>query len=159
MRRHSSGPSVPQAAGFSVRPRTSGRAGLTLIEVILATAIFLGSLTAILQLMNVGHDSRIVAKLQAEAAVRCESLMGEYISGISPLTDESQTPFADSEEWVYTTTVEEGDGTSLLKVTVVVEHLANENANAVFQLVRLMRDPELFVEAAASAAAAEELPE
>ncbi|MEZ6126031.1 MAG: hypothetical protein R3C49_23130 [Planctomycetaceae bacterium] len=133
--------------------RRNGRRGLTLLEVILSTAIFLGSLTAVLQLMNVGHGSRVAAKLQAEAALRCESLMGEYIAGISPLADETQTPFADSEEWVYTTVIEESGFTSLLKITVLVEHLANDQPNAAFELVRLKRDPELFLEAAAAAEA------
>jgi len=131
---------------------------LTLLEVLLATSIFLGSITAILQVMRVGHDSRISAKLDAQAALLCESLMGEYVSGLSPLSEESETPFpTPDDQWVYSTTIEDGPGESLLKLTVLVEHKPNgQDASAYFQLSRLMRDPQLFLDAAMDAAAAEE---
>ena len=139
------------------RRDTTGRSGLTLLEVLLATSIFLGSITAILQIMRVGHDSRISAKLDAEAALRCESLMGEYVSGMSPLADESETPFVDNDQWVYTTTIEDGGGESLLRLTVLVEHKPNGAfPTAYFQLSRLIRDPQLFLDAAMSAADAED---
>ena len=134
------------------------RDGITLLEVILATAIFLGSLTAILQLMRLGHDSRISARMEAECALRCESLMGEYVSGIRPLTAESQTPFDDSNgnEWTYSTVIDDAEGESLLLITVLVEHMTtDEQVNAYFQLKRMMRDPQLFLDAALAADEAE----
>lgn len=140
-------------------PSAQNRSGLTLLEVLLATAIFLGALTAILQLMRLGHDSRISARLDAECALRCESLMGEYVAAMSPLTSESQTPFEDSNgsEWTYTTTIEDADGESLLWVTVLVEHMTiDEKVNSYFQLRRMMRDPQLFLDAALAAEDTEE---
>ena len=89
--------------------RTARRSGISLLEVLISTAIFLGALTAILQIMRVGHESRLSARLDAEAALRCESLMGEYVSGILPLKAEAAVPFPDSgelsssEAWQYTT--------------------------------------------------------
>jgi general secretion pathway protein I len=142
--------------------RTARRSGISLLEVLISTAIFLGALTAILQIMRVGHESRLSARLDAEAALRCESLMGEYVSGILPLKAEAAVPFPDSgelsssEAWQYTTEVEDGGGTSLLKVTVLVEHVVNgTQANSYFQLSRLMRDPQLFLDAAMAAEEAE----
>lgn len=143
------------------RPKShahSGRAGITLLEVILATAIFLGSLTAILQLMRLGHDSRLSAGLEAECALRCESLMAEYVSGMRELTAESQVPFDDSNgtEWTYSTVIDDADGESLLLITTVVEHMTtDEKVNAYFQLKRMMRDPQLFLDAALAAEEAE----
>jgi general secretion pathway protein I len=139
-----------------IRPirRFNKRSGITLLEVILATAIFLGSLTAILQLMRLGHDSRVSAKLDAEAALRCESKMGEYVSGMSAVAATSQTPLDDdiNSEWTYSTTIDDGGGESLLLVTVLVEHTTiDERVNAYFQLTRLMRDPQLFLDAALAA--------
>lgn len=132
------------------------RSGITLLEVLLSTAIFLGALTAILQIMRVGHDSRLSARLDAEAALRCESLMAEYVSGIIPLKAEAETPFPDSDEWQYTLEIEDGGGTSLLKLTVLVQHVVNENqVNSYFQLSRLMRDPQLFLDAAMATEEAE----
>ncbi|MCP4785439.1 MAG: hypothetical protein GY903_24735 [Fuerstiella sp.] len=140
----------------AARLSNAGRSGITLLEVLLATAIFMGSLTAILQVMRVGHDSRLSAKLDSEAALRCESKLSELISGISPLTSESNQPFEDSENWRYTITVEEGPGESLLLVSVRVEHvIAEQLPNSTFLLVRLMRDPQLFLDAAMAAEEAE----
>ena len=136
--------------------RNADRSGITLLEVLLATAIFMGSLTAILQVMRVGHDSRLSAKLDSEAALRCESLLGELVAGITPLTSESNQPFADSENWRYSVTVEEGPGESLLLISVRVEHvIAEQLPNSTFTLVRLMRDPQLFLDAAMAAEEAE----
>ena len=132
------------------------RRGLTLLEVILATAIFLGALTAILQLMSLGHDSRISAKLDAEAALRCETRMGRLVAGMDELTADSQ-PFEDNENWIWTTEVNDGGATDLLLVSVRVEHAATEQLpNSSFTLVRLMRDPQLFLDAALAASASEE---
>lgn len=133
----------------------SRRAGITLLEVLISTAIFLGAWTAILQIMSIGHDSRLSARLDAEAALRCESLMGEYVSGIAPLTAEAAQPLSGSTEWRYTTTIEEGGGDSLLKLTVQVEHVVNDRVSSYFQLSRLMRDPQLFLDAAMAADEAE----
>jgi len=133
----------------------SSRQGISLLEVILSTAIFLGALTAIMQIMNVGHDSRIMAKLDAEAAVRCEMIMGEYISGLRDFTAESETPFEDEEgeNWSYSSTIEDGPGEGLLMLTVTVEHVVNETtANSSFELTRYVRDPEMYLDAALNSA-------
>lgn len=132
----------------------TGRRGITLIEVLVATAIFLGSLTAVLGIINIGHESRLSARLEAEAVVRCESVMGEYVAGIREMTAVSER-FEDNDEWQLTTTIEDADGTSLLKIVVLVEHMAGEQANAYFQLTRYMRDPQLFLDAALESEAAE----
>ena len=138
------------------REPSHSRGGLTLLEVLLATAIFLGALTAIMQVMRVGHDSRISAKLDAEAALRCESVMGELVSGIRPLNSVSGQAFEDDDAWQMTIGVEDGGATSLLLLAVRVDHMANgDQPNSSFQLVRLLRDPQLFIDAAAAAADAE----
>ncbi|MEQ9411380.1 MAG: hypothetical protein RIK87_26940 [Fuerstiella sp.] len=132
------------------------RSGLTLLEVLVSTAIFLGALTAILQIMRIGHDSRLSAKLDAEAALRCETVMSEVVSGIRQPTAVSNQVFEGEENWVYSIEVGDGGGTSLLLITVSVSHVIGEQLpNSGFQLTRLMRDPQLFLDAAMSAAEAE----
>ena len=105
-------------------PFTS-RHGLTLLEVILSTAIFLGALTAILQIMRIGHESRLSARLDAECALRCETIMGRLVSGLMPFSAEA-APFEDNENWTYAIEIEDGALTDLLMVSVTVQHLANE---------------------------------
>ena len=145
--------SIPHTRRLEVT--ATNRSGLTLLEVILSTAIFLGALTAILQVMRIGHESRLSARLDAECALRCESMLGQLISGMMPLSSDSG-PFEDNENWVYTIEVEDGALTDLLMVSVTVEHMANEQPNAALTLNRLMRDPQLFLDAAMSATETEE---
>ena len=139
-----------------LRTQRTARNGITLLEVILATAIFLGALTAILQLMSLGHESRLSAKLDAEAALRCERVMGRLVSGMDEFVAVSQ-PFSDNENWTWTTEISDGGAADLLLVSVRVEHTASEQQpNASFVLARLMRDPQLFLDAAMTASMAEE---
>lgn len=134
----------------------SPRSGLTLLEVLVSTAIFLGALTAIMDIMHIGHDSRLSARMDAEAAVYCESIMGEIVSGIRPMADESGS-IEDQEYWRYSVTTEDAGGESLVRVNVLVEHAVDDQIpNAYFQLTRLMRDPQLFLDAALTASESSE---
>ena len=132
------------------------RSGLTIIEVIVATAIFLGALGVIIQIMNLGDSARVSASLDAEAALRCESVMGEIVSGVRTMTPVSQEPFDDSDRWKATVLVEDGGGESLMKITVITEHAEGDALpNSRFQLIRYMRDPQLFLDAAMTSGADE----
>ncbi|APZ91698.1 hypothetical protein [Fuerstiella marisgermanici] len=152
-----------RAASFSQPPdhrqQHVTRSGLTLLEVLVSTAIFLGALTAIMQVMRVGHDSRLSARMDAECALRCESVMAEIVSGIQqPVAVSNQQFDGDADEnWVYSVEVGDGGGTSLLLVTVRVQYSTGEDTPiSQFQLSRLMRDPQLFLDAAMSAEDTEE---
>lgn len=139
--------------------KDASRRGITLLEVLIATSIFTFSLVAILNLMGLGHDSRLSARLDAESALRCESVMGEYISGMRDLVAESDAQFDDDEtgNWYFSTIVDEGPGESLLKVTVEVEHrISDSESNSYFLLTRYVRDPQLFIDAALDAGTSDE---
>lgn len=135
--------------------RQTPRSGLTLLEVILSTAIFLGALTAILQVMRIGHESRLSARLDAECALRCETVMGQVVSGMIPFNADSAA-FEDDENWVYAIEIEDGSLADLLMVSVTVQHMANEQPNASLTLVRLLRDPQIFLDAAMAISDSEE---
>lgn len=127
------------------------RAGLSLLEVLISVAIFLGAMTAIIFALNSGQRSEIAARLQSEAVLRCETVMGEIVSGVSEATSSDGNRFADDEEglWQWSAQVTDGGVTGLLQVTVVVEHKPNgDQPNAAFSLVRYMRDPQIFLDAA-----------
>jgi general secretion pathway protein I len=129
----------------------SERAGLSLLEVLISVAIFLGAMTAIIFALNSGQRSEIAARLQSEAVLRCETVMGEIVSGVSEATSSDGNRFTDDEEglWEWSAQVTDGGVTGLLQVTVVVEHKPNgDQPNAAFSLVRYMRDPQIFLDAA-----------
>ena len=128
------------------------RFGLTLLEVLVSTAIFLGALTAIVSVMRVGHNARLRVVLNSEAVLRCESVMGELISGIRPLVSSGQQPFEDDPDWVWSAMVGDQGGEALFTVDVTVEHRVNNGqTNSIGKLIRYLRDPELFLEAAGGA--------
>ncbi|MFO1040137.1 MAG: hypothetical protein U0941_00040 [Planctomycetaceae bacterium] len=131
--------------------RTCARRGLSLLEVLISVAIFLGALTVIMFALNTGQRSEIAARLQSEAVLRCEAVMGEIVSGVSEATSSDGNKFTDDEEgnWEWSAKVTDGGVTGLLQVTVVVEHKPNgDTPNAAFSLVRYMRDPQIFLDAA-----------
>ena len=68
-------------------PRTSsGRAGLTLLEVVVAMAIFLISVIAIMQLVLMGGERAMEVRLQTRTSMRCQSKLAEVMIGAQALT-------------------------------------------------------------------------
>ncbi len=137
-----------------VRPaslsRSLPRAGLSLLEVLVSVAIFLGAMTSIMYALSRGQDAEIAARLRSEAVIRCEAVMGELVAGVIELDSSSENPFTDDEtgNWTWTSDVNSEPGNGLLEVRVVVEHRpGGGEPNAAFSLVRYVRDPQLFVDA------------
>ena len=127
------------------------RCGFTLLEIIISVAIFLGGLAAIMQGLAIGQRSELSARLQSEAVLRCEAKIGEIICGAAEPTSSQGNRFDDDEigNWEWSAEVAEAGTTGLLQVTVLVEHKpGGEEPNAAFTLVRYMRDPQLFLDAA-----------
>jgi general secretion pathway protein I len=126
------------------------RKGLSLLEVIISVAIFLGAMTAIMEGLAVGRRSELSARLQSEAVLRCESKMGEIICGAVEPNSSQGNRFDDDEtgNWEWSSRVTDAGANGLLEVTVLVEHKpGGDTPNAAFSLVRLMRDPQLFIDA------------
>jgi len=142
------------AANFNTTghaPSGTSRRGLSLLEVLVSVAIFLGALTAILFALGIGQRSELSARLQSEAVLRCEAVMAEFISGVREADASDGNPFDDDDtgNWTWTAQVESGPGADLLQVTVLVEHRpGGSEPNAAFSLVRYMRDPQLFLDSA-----------
>ena len=123
-------------------------AGVTLFEVVLALAIFIGSFAAISQILRTGSLAAIRSQLASEAAQRCESRLNDVVAGVLPPQSVSRSAFEDDSNWLWTVNVVSGALTDTLQVEVVVEHQRGDGQiNAAFRAVRLMRDPQVFVEA------------
>ena len=131
----------------------AARRGMSLLEVLISVAIFLGALTAIMQVLNVGQRAEVATRLQTEAILKCEAKMAEFISGIEEAASSQGGTFEDDEigNWKWDAEVTDSGIVSLLLVTVKVEHtISDDEANAAFTLSRYMRDPQLFIDAALS---------
>lgn len=133
-------------------PRHQGglhRQGLSLLEILLSTAILVASLTAVMQVLNVGYSSRLSAVLDSEAILRCQSIMGEMVSGVRPLMSAGETAFDDNSRWMWSATVSDQGNTSLLEVEVTVKHtIGGDRSNSSWSLKRYVRDPQIFLDAA-----------
>ena len=82
-----------------MKMRTSqGRVALTLLEVIVAMAIFLISVIAIFQLLFIGTERATDVRLQTRTSLRCQAKLSEIIIGAEPLNSTgSYTNFTDTD--------------------------------------------------------------
>lgn len=123
------------------------RRGLTLFEVLISLAIFVGSMAAIGQLVATGVRGALRARLQTQAVLRCESKMAEVVAGISPFHPASDTPFVDDPAWTWSMSLAPGPNQELFLVEVTTAHQAGGQLGAVtFSLRRLVRNPQIFID-------------
>jgi general secretion pathway protein I len=129
--------------------RPSRRRGMTLLEVFIALAIFIGALAVITQIISTGTRAAVQAQLQSDAVLRAETVIAEAVSGVIPLQAVSKQAFSDDTEWVWSLTVDEGTQIDTLQLTATIEHtLPTGRTNASVTLTRLIRDPQVFLDAA-----------
>ncbi len=136
--------------------RQRARQGLTILEVIISIGIFLASMTIVSQLLGTGSRAAVEARLRSEMALLAESKMGEIVAGIQEMNATSGQDFEDEDTdsaYTWGLEVEEGIQGDLLQVTVTVEHENGQgDVDANFQLSRMMRDPQIWIDAALEAA-------
>lgn len=138
-------PPVPSA-------RLHSRAGITLFEVLVALAIFLGALAGIAQIVDTGSTAAVTGQLQSEAVLRCETTLAEIVSGVHPLESVQREIYPDDSAWSWSLTVADGPHPDVIQLTVEVVHArTNGSTDATFTMTRLIRDPQLFLDAAAAA--------
>jgi type II secretory pathway pseudopilin PulG len=120
---------------------------MSLLEVFVALAIFIAALAVITQIISTGSRASARAQFQSEATLRAESCMAEAIAGIIPLQNDRKA-FDDDSSWQWSLAIESGPHVDTLLLTVTTEH-TNENGrvNGVASLRRIIRDPQLFLNA------------
>jgi type II secretion system protein I len=125
------------------------RSGLTLLEILLAIAIFFGAMATLSQLAWNGTRATVQARLKTQAIIRCETKLTEILAGIEPLGPKSNVPFPDNASWTYSTMITETNFPELLQIDVTVSHSGNNRlSNSTFTLRRWTRDPSAFMSAA-----------
>lgn len=140
----------------SHRLKSSGsmqRRGISLLEIVLSVAIFMLGFAGIVSSLEMGKRAEVGARLQSEAVVRCEAVMGEILCGATEPASSDGNRFDDDESgnWTWNAKVADAGTTNLLEVTVVVEHRpGGGEPNASFSISRYMRDPQIFLDAAMS---------
>jgi len=132
------------------------RRGLTLLEVLVSLAIFLGSLAGLGQLISTGSSAAAKAQLQTQAALRCESKLAELVASFETLQATNETAFDDDDLWKWSVAYLDSPHVDLLSIEVRVTHenSVTRDVNAEYSLQRLIRDPQLYLDAAAEEAEA-----
>ena len=117
------------------------RAGLSLLEVLLAIAILGGSLAVISQLVRLGSISALETRLRSEANILADTTMAELSAGVLELQSYGVTPFQNNEDWYYEVNVQNSEQLGLLLVKVTVGQSKVEEPLMV-SLFRFLPDPD-----------------
>ena len=141
-----------QRRQLRVAVSATSRLGLSLLEVVLALGIFLTALAAISQLIAFGTRASLEARLEAEGALRAETALSEVVAGIHPMQSVDSNSFEDDATWKWSLAVAEGPHVDLLRLEVTAfRQEGEEPPRGTVTLTRLIRNPDLFLDAALSA--------
>ena len=104
-----------------MRSRTSSRRGFTLLEILVALVIFVGSIAVISRLVTLGLDNADYARLQGEGLLLIENRFAEIDAGM----EEGDAPPSQSSDpfpgWTADVT-SESVGNFLYRMTVTARH-------------------------------------
>jgi type II secretory pathway pseudopilin PulG len=99
------------------------RPGMSLLEVLGATAIFLMSIVAIGELMSSSTEQALDVQFRSRATRLCQSKLNEFASGIEQLNGATEGDFEEAEGWTWKAEVtNDGAAANLYKVQVTVTH-------------------------------------
>ena len=129
-----------------VRPRS--RAGLSLLEVLVALAIFLMSLAAIASLVDFGAERAQAAAMTTLGTRLAQSKLAEVEAGLIPPTASESGAFDDEPEWSYTLEPGAALAANTYPVTVTVRREAGGRKYEVV-LTQVVFDPAFMGNAAA----------
>lgn len=98
------------------------RPGVSLLEVLGATAIFLMSIVAIGELMSSSTDQALEVRHRSRATRLCESKLNEFATGIEQLSGATSGEFEEEEGWTWEANMStDGTAANLFKVQVTVK--------------------------------------
>ena len=123
------------------RGTAGGRPALTLIEVLVALAIFLLSFAAITRLVTFAGQRALDARRTEEAARLARSKFAEVFAGVVPLQSSDDSPFDEDPDYTWSLTADEGTLSELWVVTVTVKRKGDDGPG--FTLRQFMLDPTL----------------
>ena len=102
------------------RPRPARRPGLSLLEVLLALAIFLLALVAIGGLVNYGSDRAMAASMQAAGTRLAQSKLAEVEAGVIPVSTGGNGTFDEDPDWNWSVEPTAASVPNVYQVTVRV---------------------------------------
>lgn len=120
----------------------SPRAGLSLMEVLVATTIFLLSFVAISSLIDFGIDQARRIEWETDASRLAESKISEVVAGVEPLSSQSNVPFEYEPEWSWSLEAIPDDLIpNLWTVSVTVSRMQRNGEVFEATITRMVIDP------------------
>ena len=120
---------------------TKDRSGISLLEVILAISILVGSAAVLGQLISIGQMQAEKATELTEAQALCNNKMNELLSGIEPIEPVELQPVSLESPWDYSIQLEPGFATHARELTNGLVNFGRELKQAiiVFSIAYLLR--------------------
>ena len=116
------------------------RRGMSLMEVLLALAIFLGSLAVLGELVRLGTRNAIQARERAEAERLCATKLTELATGMEEAVPVAERPLDESGDWLYSVEREATTVPELFSLRVTVrQNLPEEKRPVDLGLVQWVR--------------------
>lgn len=126
-------------------PSPGIRLGMTLLEVVIALAMFFAAMAAISQILRMGSDSAVRASIRAEGTLLGESKLNEVVAGVVPLQAASSQPFENAPQWNWSLAVEDDTDVSIKRLLLTVSHQRSDGrVDHEVKFARMMRDPTIF---------------
>ena len=117
------------------------RSGLSLLEVLVALAIFLIGLIGIGQLVTFSGDQALDVQQEGQAALLCQSKLAEVLAGVVPLESQTDVAFEEDPNWQWSVTAEAHTVANLWRVEVKVSRQRPDNSRVECYLSQLVFDP------------------
>lgn len=128
---------------ISPRYRSYPRRGMTLLEVLVALGIFLMAMVGIMKLVTMSGDQARQVQLQTQAAQLCQSKLAEVVAGVVPLSGQSDVPFDEDPDWLWSLDASQGAVSGLWNLTVKVSRQQPDGSRVECSLERMLLDPSL----------------
>lgn len=127
---------------MTVISRPQSRAGLSLLEVLTALAIFLMAMVAVGQMINMATDSAIQVEHQQLAAQLCQAKIAEVNAGAIALSAQSDAQMGDEfPGWTWSMEAEQGDIANLWRVKVKVGRDGPNGTRTECEMNQMVLDP------------------
>jgi Tfp pilus assembly protein PilV len=126
-----------------MRLRRAARRGLSLLEVLVALAVFLMSLIGLGFLLSVAGNTAMETQYRIQAAGICQSKLAEVVAGSIPLEGQPEAQFEEDPEYQWSLDVQPGGPQGLFNVTVKVSRKRGDGSLMECSLTQMVLDPKM----------------